>query len=146
LGRFPYETAIAIWWSIQIALFICAGWILWNALKPLPGWRLTAALGMAAFYPIYITITYGYLTPLLFFVWAMGMELYRHRQSFLAGCVLSLMAMKPQLFVGIMVWLLLRNDIRTLVGICLAPYVRIVVVFFEIDNWGRNGHNYATLS
>jgi hypothetical protein len=26
------------------------------------------------------------------------------------------------------------------------PYVRIVVVFFEIDNWGRNGHNYATLS
>jgi hypothetical protein len=27
-----------------------------------------------------------------------------------------------------------------------TPYVRIVVVFFEIDNWGRNGHNYATLS
>ena len=28
----------------------------------------------------------------------------------------------------------------------LAPYVRIVVVFFEIDNWGRNGRKYATLS
>lgn len=31
-------------------------------------------------------------------------------------------------------------------GIAESPYVKIVVAFFEIDNWGRNGHKYATLS
>jgi hypothetical protein len=128
LGRLPYETAIAVWWSIQIVLFACAGKILWNILSPLPEWRVTAGLGFTAFYPVINTIANGQITALLFLLLVIGMELLRNKRPFLAGCVLSLIAMKPQLIVGILAWLLLRKDIRTLTGLCFGGFLQIGAV------------------
>jgi hypothetical protein len=133
LGRLPYETAIAVWWSIQIVLFACAGKVLWNILHPLPEWRVTAGLGLAAFYPVINTIANGQITALLFLLLVIGMELHRHKRPFLAGCVLSLMAMKPQLIVGILVWLLLRKDIRTLTGLCFGGLLQIGAVILVLS-------------
>lgn len=132
-GGWSYENAILTWWLIQVACFWCAGSMLFQLLKPPPSWRWTAALGLAAFYPVLNTFWNGQLSGLVLLFFVTGLELHRRQRPFLAGGMLSLLAMKPQLALGIVVWLLLRRDGRTLAGLCFGGLVQVAVVCLTLS-------------
>jgi hypothetical protein len=120
LGRLPYGTAIVLWWLAQAACFLLAGWLLLREAGLAPPWRLTAAAVLAAFYPVICTFLNGQLAALLLLAFAGGLWLRRRDCCWQAGCVFSVLALKPQLAAGVALWLLLRRDWRTGGGFCLG--------------------------
>ena len=53
-------------------------------------------------------------TPMLLLVLAGGLTLHKQGKATWAGLVLSILALKPQLAAGLVLWMLLRRDLRTL--------------------------------
>ncbi|MBV9124783.1 MAG: DUF2029 domain-containing protein, partial [Planctomycetes bacterium] len=116
LGKLPYGTAIVLWWTAGALLFLVAGaWAL-REIQPAQGWRSTTWLALAAFTPVFSTFLNGQLVPVLLVVLIGGLELHRRGRGFWAGCLLSLLALKPQFAVGVFLWLLFRRDKRALGG------------------------------
>ncbi len=120
LARLEYGDAIMIWWLGLILSFTLAGWRLVREIDPAPGWQITAILSIAAFTPIQYTFLNGQLSAILLLTFIGGLHLHRLNHRFLAGCVLSLLALKPQFAVGPFLWMLLRKDFRTLGGYCFG--------------------------
>jgi Glycosyltransferase family 87 len=120
LARFPYGQALLLWWLGLAVCFSLAGWCLMREIDPAPEWRLTTILAIAAFTPINYTFLNGQLSAILLLVFIGGLHLHRGNHRFVAGCVLSLLALKPQFAVGPFVWMLMRRDFRTLGGYCLG--------------------------
>jgi hypothetical protein len=120
LGRLPYGTAVVLWWLTQAACFLVSGYLLLRQARLAPRWRLTACLALAAFSPVISTFWNGQLSAFLLLVFVGGLWLRRRERCWQAGCVLSLLALKPQLALGVGVWLLLRRDLRTGAGFCLG--------------------------
>lgn len=128
LGTLSYVQAIYLWWQIQLACFTLAGAVLFRSIQPSPEWRGTAWLGLAAFYPILSTFWNGQLAALFLLCFVVAFELHHHHRRFAAGLVFSILAMKPQIALGVGVWLLLRRDFRTLVGCGCGGLVQATVV------------------
>jgi hypothetical protein len=120
LGRLPYGEAVVLWWLAQAACFLLAGHLLLREARLPPEWRRTAALVLAGFFPVISAVWNGQLAALLLVVFVAGLGLRRRGWPWLGGCVLSLLAVKPQLAAGVAVWLLLRRDARTGVGFGLG--------------------------
>ena len=89
------------------------------------GWRLTAPLAIAAFLPVTLTILMGQLAPVLLFVFWGAFQLHRQKRLLQAGAVFSLLALKPQMAIGVVVWLLLRHDLRTITGLFLGLLLQV---------------------
>jgi glycosyl transferase family 87 len=120
LARFPYGQALLFWWLGLVICFTLAGWCLFREIDPAPEWRATTILAIAAFTPINYTFLNGQLSAILLLVLIAGLYLHRTNHRFFAGCVLSLLALKPQFAVGPFLWMILRRDFRTLGGYCLG--------------------------
>lgn len=120
LARLPYERAIEIWWLIQTACLLAAGKLLINLGGVPPQQRRLGWLILATFYPAWLAILNGQLSPLLLLVVTLGLSLRQRSSStpaqLLSGLVLSCLALKPQLAALVMVWLALRLDWRTAFG------------------------------
>lgn len=120
LARLEYGDALMAWWLGLLVCFTLAGWWLVREIDPWPVWRTTTILAIAAFAPIIYTFLNGQLSAILLLTFITGLHLHRLNHRFLAGCVLSLLALKPQFAVGPFLWMLLRKDFRTLSGYCLG--------------------------
>jgi hypothetical protein len=120
LSRLEYGDALMVWWLGLVACFTLAGWWLVREIDPAPGWRTTVILAIAAFTPIIYTFLNGQLSAILLLTFIGGLHLHRLNYGFLAGCVLSLLALKPQFAVGPFLWMLFRKDFRTFSGYCLG--------------------------
>lgn len=127
LGALPYDYAVIIWWCFQLLCFSLAGWLLYRQLLPSPQWRLTACLGFAAFYPVLSTFWNGQLAALLLLIFVVGLALRQRGRLILAGLVLSLLGLKPQLAVGLVIWLLLRRDWKVILGLCLGGLIQLAL-------------------
>jgi len=122
LARLEYGNALMLWWLGLVLSFTLAGWWLIREIDPAPGWRTTAILTIAAFTPINYTFLNGQLSALLLLIFLAALQLHLRNYHFLAGCILSLLALKPQFAVGPFLWMLLRMDFRTLSGYCLGGF------------------------
>jgi hypothetical protein len=120
LARLEYGNALLVWWLGLVVSFTLAGWWLIGEIDPAPGWWTTAVLAFAAFTPVNYTFLNGQLSALLLLIFLAGLQLHRGNYHFLAGCMLSLLALKPQFAVGPSLWMLVRKDFRTLAGYCLG--------------------------
>jgi hypothetical protein len=120
LARLEYGDALMVWCLGLVVCFTLAGWWLIREIDPAPGWRATSVLAIAAFTPIDYTFLNGQLSAILLLTFIGGLHLQRFDHRFLAGCVLSLLALKPQFAVGPFLWMLFRKDFRTLGGYCLG--------------------------
>lgn len=127
LGALQYEEAILVWWLIQLLCFFVAGWLLYDHLRPPSRWKGIACLGLASFYPIWSTIANGQLSALVFLILAGGMRCRQQKRYFLAGLLLSLLALKPQFGVGLGLWFLLRLEWRTLLGLSLGGIAQVAI-------------------
>lgn len=120
LARLSYGDALILWWAGLVICFSIGGWWLVRDIEPDPAWKRTVILAIAAFTPIYYTFLNGQLSAVLLLTFLAGLNLHRRGYVFLAGLMLSLLALKPQFAVGPFLWMLLRRDFRTLAGYCLG--------------------------
>ena len=84
---------------------------------PAEPWRIAMLAALAALVPLWIAVAIGHLAPMLLLVLAGGLTLHERGKRGWAGLLLSLLALKPQLAAGLLLWMLLRRDLRTLLGL-----------------------------
>ena len=117
LARLPYAEALAAWWAIQAICILATGVIFYRT-TPLPQpWRINMLVALAALLPLWIAVGIGHLAPILLLVLAGGLTLHKQKKPGWAGLLLSILALKPQLAVGLVLWMLVRRDVRTLLGL-----------------------------
>ena len=129
LARLSYEGALIAWWAIQAVCILASGVIFYRTSAPTTTmgtwcptscprpWRINMLVALAALLPLWIAVGIGHLAPMLLLVLAGGLTLHKQGQRGWAGLLLSILALKPQLAVGLVLWMLLRRDLRTLLGL-----------------------------
>ncbi len=127
-GKLSYPRAIEAWWLVQLICVIISGWLLVKQVSPSREWHFTAWLGVLAFYPVLNTFWNGQLSAILLLAFTVGFSLHRQQRYVLAGLVFSLISIKPQLALGIYLWLVIRGDWRTLMGVALGGLVQLGLV------------------
>jgi len=96
---------------------------------PLPQtWRINMLVALAAMLPLWIAVGIGHLAPMLLLVLAGGLTLHKQGKPGWAGLLLSILALKPQLAVGLVLWMLVRRDIRTLLGLAAGFTLQALTV------------------
>ena len=128
LAQLPYRQALAFWWAIQAVCLLATGAIIYRT-TPLPQpWRINVLAALAAMAPLWIAVGIAQLAPLFLLVVAGGLALHKRGKCGWAGLLLSLLALKPQLTVGLVLWMLLRRDLRTLLGLAAGFALQAVAV------------------
>jgi hypothetical protein len=128
LGRLSYRAALLLWWSIQAVCLLASGLIFYRTTRLPPVWRINMLLALAALLPLWVAVGIGHLAPVLLPVLAGGLLLHRRGRTFCAGLTLSLLALKPQLAVGLVLWMLVRRDLRTLLGLAVGFALQALAV------------------
>jgi hypothetical protein len=151
LARLPYDVAILLWWLTQAICLAVVGYLLLKDAQPAANWRLTAWMALPAFYPVISTFWNGQLSALMLLVLCGGLQLHRLRWGVLAGCLFSVLSMKPQFAVGVTLWLVLRRDVRTLSGLGLGLLLQAALTATTLGpevlvDYARNLRTYASLS
>jgi len=128
LGRLSYGDALAAWWALQAVSIITTGAIFYRT-TPLPReYRINMLVALATLVPLWIAVGIGHLSPMLLLVLAGGLTLHKRGKRHWAGLVLSLLALKPQLAIGFALWMLLRRDLRTLLGLFAGFALQVLAV------------------
>ena len=128
LGRLSYHEALAAWWASKPSASLPRGAIFYRT-TPLPRpWRINMLVALAALLPLWIAVGIGHLAPMLLLVLAGGLTLHKQGKRGWAGLLLSLLALKPQLAVGLVLWMLLRRDLRTLLGLAAGFALQALAV------------------
>ncbi len=124
----PFTRALAVWWAISAICILGTGLIFYHTAEIARPWRINMLAALAGMMPLWIAIGIGQLAPFLVLVFAGGIALHKRGDHVLAGLVLSLLALKPQLAVGLVLWMLLRRDLRTLLGLAAGFVLQVVAV------------------
>jgi hypothetical protein len=128
LARLPFYSALVVWWGIQGACFAASGWILYRMMSLQRRWRVVALMALATLFPVAIAVRLAHLAPMLLLILSGGIALHRSGRSVWAGLLLSLLAVKPQLAVGLVLWLCLRRDFRTLAAMAAGGLAQAAAV------------------
>jgi Glycosyltransferase family 87 len=118
----PFTAAVCVWWICSIALFAAAARLL-AAERP-PAERRAVWLGLFAFQPVVMCFWDGQLSALWLLAIVVGLRWHGRGLRFAAGLVFSVVALKPQLALGLGLWLLLRRDIGTLLGLAAGTLLQ----------------------
>ncbi len=128
LGALPYETALLLWWLTQAGCAaLTAAWLL-RVVRPPDAWRNALLIALGAWAPVFSTFLNGQFSWVLLLTVLAGFALHRRRQCFWAGCVFSLLLLKPQLAAVPALWLLLRRDWKALAGFAVGFLVQAAAV------------------
>ncbi len=117
LAGLSYHKALAAWWVIQAICILATGLIFYRTSLLSRPWRINMLVALAALLPLWTAVGIGHLTPMLLLLVAAGLTLHKRGKHGWAGLLLSLLALKPQLAAGLVLWMLLRRDLRTLLGL-----------------------------
>ena len=128
LARLPYYDAVIVWWAIQTVCFLASGWMLYRMMTISRPWRIVAMLALATLVPVWAAVRMTHLSPLLLLILVGGIYLHRRGNRWWAGLVLSAMAIKPQFAVGLLLWMLLRRDLKTIAAMALGLLLQALVV------------------
>lgn len=118
LSQMPYLPALAIWWVISLLAYgIAARWLGQSVESQ---WRTAVLLLMVGFLPFFVALRLGQLSPILLLILVAGLK-YR------SGWTLSLLAMKPQYLVGILIFFLIRRQWQVVGRICIGIGLQVLV-------------------
>jgi hypothetical protein len=174
LTRLSYHEALAAWWVLQAACILAAGALVYrlpwsreqgarsrekesnlsSSLLPAPcsllpqPWRINVLLALTAMTPLWIGVGIAQLTPMLLLLVLGGLWLHKQGKCLIAGLLLSMLALKPQLAAGLVLWMLLRRDLRTLIGLAAGFALQFVVVAAVLGSgvWRDYLHAMPTIS
>ena len=121
LARLSYLPALLLWWGVGVSSYVGACWLLLKSVRR--RYRSIAILAMCGFFPLFVALRAGQLTPLLLLVAVVGLR-YRN------GLVLSLLVLKPQFACGMLAYFLVRRQWKlcgTMVLGCLAQLAMVSV-------------------
>ncbi|MGO9113089.1 MAG: glycosyltransferase family 87 protein [Thermoguttaceae bacterium] len=137
LARLSYDKALAAWWAIQAVCVLGTGVIFYRTAPLAQPWRINMLVALAALVPLWIAVGIGHLAPILLLILASGLRLHKQGKHGWAGFVLSILALKPQLAAGLVLWMFLRRDFRTLLGLAagFALQALTVAVFLGPGLW-----------
>ncbi len=137
LARLSYDEALSAWWALQAVCLLASGVIFYRTTSLPQPWRIPMLAALAAPVPLWIAVGIGHLAPMLLLVLAGGLTLHKQRIHGWAGLLLSILALKPQLAAGLVLWMLLRRDLRTLLGLAagFALQALAVAVFLGPRLW-----------
>jgi hypothetical protein len=124
----PFYKALAVWWAIQAICIVATGVILYRTTEIARPWRINMLAALAAMMPLWIAVTIGQLAPFLVLALASGIFLHKRGNHGSAGVVMSILALKPQLAVGLVIWMILRRDFRTLLGLAAGFALQVAAV------------------
>ena len=128
LARLPYDQALAAWWALQAVCLFACGVIFYRTAPIARPWRINMLVALAGLVPLWVAVGIGHLAPMLLLVLAGGLTLHRQGKCRWAGLVLSILALKPQLAAGLVLWMLLRRDLRTLLGLAAGFALQALTV------------------
>ena len=113
---FPTTTPWPPGGAIQAVCILATGVIFYRSSSLPRPWRINLLVALTALAAAVDRRNIGHLTPMLLLVLAGGLTLHKQGKRGWAGLALSLLALKPQLAVGLVLWMLLPRDLRTLAG------------------------------
>lgn len=122
LAVVPFPLAVLFWWGISFALFALATYELTSHV--IPSERPLVWWGIFSFQPVVTTFWDGQLSAIWLVTITYGFSAQYQRKSLKAGLILSLFALKPQLGVGIGLWLMLQRDWKTLFWMFLGSVLQ----------------------
>ena len=141
LGLFTLDKAYLGWQILSQGLIAIVVFVLLNKWKKTEHRRLFIPIMffLLFFGPIYLTLQIGSLGPLTLTILFAAMILLQKNQSFVAGILLALTMLKPPQGLSILflvgIWLLARQDWKTILGILLGGII-LWVIGMSIDlNW-----------
>jgi hypothetical protein len=100
LSQMSYLPALAVWWSLSVLAYVLAARWMWDMVDA--KWRHAVLLLMLGFLPFFVALRLGQLAPILLLILVAGLK-------FRSGLILSLLAVKPQYAVGLLVYLIIRR-------------------------------------
>jgi alpha-1,2-mannosyltransferase len=137
-ARLPYLASYGVW--AVLGLFVLVG-----GLRLLAGRDWYRAVGWAlCFYPVFAAVSFGQNTLLSFGVFALVHVAVTRQRLFLAGLAAGLLAYKPQLLFGLVVWWTIdvRTYWRAWLGMaatgCGLAGISLAVVPAETRAWVEN--------
>lgn len=123
-AELPYESALLLWWLLSVVCLVAVGVWFHRVVQPSAPWKVALLILLAAFGPVLSTLLNGQMAGFFLLVVVCGLEAHQRGRSFLAGCLLSLLTLKPRLAVGPVLWLACRRDWRTLAGFTFGVLVQ----------------------
>ena len=109
----PYPVALALFFVASIGCWLLACRVLERELRDQSATRETWLL--VRFAPVAYSLAYGQMTALLAVPLALFVVSLRRNRDGLAGLALGLLAIKPQMLVGLLVYLALQRRIRAVI-------------------------------
>jgi hypothetical protein len=148
LSYLSYSKALAVWWAIQAMCLMASGAIFYRSVSFEQAWRINMLMALAAMAPLWLAIGIGQVGPMILLIVAGGLTLHKRDRCVAAGLLLSLLALKPQLAAGLVLWMLLRRDIRTLLGLAAGLAIQVIVVaaIFGPGLWFDYVHAMPTIA
>lgn len=130
LTRINYQNALFIWWLIQSLCFATAGYYLLLQSSPPLEWRAIAGLAIFAFYPVASTFWDGQLSGLWLLIFVIALNLHRKSMCLASGLIFSLLAFKPSLLAGVVIWFVMKFNIIAFSGLLIGVAIQILTVVF----------------
>lgn len=128
LSRLPFVAAALSWTVMTIAVYAWAVWLAWRPVKrslPDRNFLVAAACGFPPFWQL---IAHGQTTAIILLAFAGGWWLLETERRFLAGIVLSLIAIKPQFGLVLGPVALLCLEWNLIGGLCLGLALQALAV------------------
>jgi hypothetical protein len=137
----PYPLAQAFWTSALILAALAALLVLLRTLdwNPHPAALVGLALWSVLFYPTARSVILGQISIVVLVLVALALWALKGDRSFLAGCLLGLSTVKPQLVFLIVPFLILvtlrRGNYRVLAGFLSTVGILLVVTCILLPTW-----------
>lgn len=170
LSALPYDAALAVFWLLSTALLILNVGLLRRALPALRAIPLRrAVLAAVAFFPVLFAFLDGQTSMIVLVPLVLAYAALRRERDFAAGLALGLLAIKPQLALGVVVILCGARRWRALSGAAISAgawlaigwtflpdamrdYAELAPELFEFlrrddyYTWGQlSGYGFATM-
>ncbi len=133
-----FPMAVLLWWAILVGLFALATNEL--ARNVIHAERSLVWWGMFSFQPVVTTFWDGQLSAVWLVAIIFGFTSQSEKRKVKAGLILSLLALKPQLGIGIGVWLILQKDWKTLFWMFVGSLLQQGVVFVILGSGVVQGY------
>lgn len=135
-----YGTAAVIWTSISIALYAVVVWRAWIPASAFLSDRTLVFAAAAGFPPFWQCVVYGQAGVLILAICFGAWIALRRQHSFAAGCVLGLLAIKPQFALPFAAVVVARRDWAMLGGAAVAVAAQAVLVWVLLGTNAFSGY------
>jgi glycosyl transferase family 87 len=117
LTLLPYGVAQAVWFAASALIVAASIALLWRDLRALRGrWAFAFAVAAIASFPVFMSLLYGQLSPLVLLAWVVSYRLGANGHAGWSGVALACALVKPQLAVVPVLYLIVTGRWRALAG------------------------------